>query len=199
MHLSRPADQRLRLALAATMLTVAAGLWLSGGDASRAASGNSTQSVSATITNSISWGTTGACVQSAGAAAFGSIAAGSSASAPGVGTYIGCVSSNATWGVSGTMTTLPKAGENAILAEAFRAEVLTVPVGAGSVTCPNGNSSAGCTLDNSAVSLVANAPATPLVGTVLTNAFTYSYKLNVPANQPAGAYSGGVITLTASN
>ena len=37
------------------------------------------------------------------------------------------------------------------------------------------------------------------IGTLVTNGFTYDYKLNVPANQPAGTYTGGVITLTASN
>ncbi len=193
---SRP---HLRLALATTMLVLAVALWLSGGEGSRAASGNSTQSVSATITNSISWGTAGTCVQSAGAAAFGSLAAGSSSSAPAVGTYLGCITSNATWSVTGTMTTPPSASSNTIPASAFRLETLTVPLGAGAAACPVGNSSAACTLDNSAVSLVSNAPPTPLIGLPLTNGFTYNYKLNAPTNQPGGAYTGGVVTLTASN
>jgi hypothetical protein len=199
MHLRGPAVSRLRLALAATMLTVAAGLWLSSGDPTRAATGGGTQSVSATITNSISWGNAGTCLASTGAAAFGSIAAGGSSTAPGVGTYIGCVASNATWGVTATMTTPPASGGNTLPAEAFRAEVLTVPLGAGAAACPNGNSSPSCTLDKSSVPLVSNAPATPLIGTLLTNGFTYDYQLNVPSNQPAGTYTGGVITLTASN
>jgi hypothetical protein len=190
---------RLRLALATTMLVLAAALWLSSGEGSRAASGNATQSVSATITNSISWGTAGLCVQSAGAAAFGSLAAGSSSTAPAVGTYTGCITSNATWNVTGTMTTLPAAGGETIPAGAFRLEGLTVPVGAGAVACPIGNSSPACTLDNASVSLVSNAPATPIIGTILTNGFTYDYKLNAPSNQPAGTYTGGVVTLTASN
>jgi hypothetical protein len=97
------------------------------------------------------------------------------------------------------MTTPPSSGESTLPAEAFRAEVLTVPVGASAAACPSGNSSAGCSLDKGSVSLVANAPATPLVGTLLTNGFTYDYKLSVPSNQPAGTYTGGVITLTASN
>jgi hypothetical protein len=189
----------LRLALALTILVLAAALWLSGGEGSRAASGNSTQSVSATITNSISWGTVGTCVQSAGAAAFGSLAAGSSSTAPAVGTYLGCITSNATWSVTGTMTTPPSAASNTIPASAFRLETLTVPLGAGAAACPVGNSGAACTLDNSAVSLVSNAPATPLIGLPLTNGFTYNYKLNAPSNQPGGTYTGGVVTLTASN
>jgi hypothetical protein len=199
MRIDSPASPRLRLALAATMLTVAAGLWLSSGDASRAATAGGTQSVSATITNSISWGNAGTCLSSTGAAAFGSLSPGGSSNAPGVGTYIGCVASNAKWGVSATMTTAPAAGESTLPPEAFRAEVLTVPLGASAAACPVGNSSASCTLDNSSVSLVSNAPATPILGTLVTNGFTYDYKLNVPSNQPAGTYTGGVITLTASN
>ncbi|HVO55292.1 MAG TPA: hypothetical protein VMT37_12855 [Solirubrobacterales bacterium] len=193
------ARARLELALAATLLVIAVGLWLSGAGSSRAASANLTQSVSATVTNSISWGNQGTCLQSAGAAAFGSLAAGSAASAPGVGTYVGCVGSNAKWSVTGTMSTEPAAGGEKIPASAFRLEAVTVPLGAGSIACPVGNSSSSCTMNNGAVSLVSEAPATPLVGTVLTNGFTYGYKLNVPSNQPAGEYTGGVITLTASN
>jgi hypothetical protein len=197
--LRSPAIPRLRLALAATMLMVAAGLWLSAGQPSRAATAGGTQSVSATITNTISWGTAGTCIPSTGAAAFGSIASGGSSTAPGVGNYVGCVTSNAAWGVTATMTAPPASGENTLPPEAFRAEVLTVPLGASAASCPIGNSSASCTLDKSAVPLVSGAPATPLVGTVLTNGFTYDYKLSAPANQPAGSYTGGVITLTASN
>lgn len=190
---------QFRLALAATMLTVAAGLWLSSGDPSRAANAGGTQSVSASISSSISWGSTGTCLASTGAAAFGSLAPGGSSTAPGIGTYIGCVASNATWGVTASMTTPPTAGGEALPAEAFRAEVLTVPLGASAVACPIGNSSAACALDKGSVPLVAGAPPTPLIGTVLTNGFTYDYELNVPSNQPAGTYTSGVITLTASN
>jgi hypothetical protein len=196
--MTRPRPQ-LRIAVAGAMLVCAAALWLSGGEGSRAASGNLTQSVSATITNSISWGTAGACVQNAGAAAFGSLAAGGTATAPAVGTYTGCVTSNATWSVTGAMTTPPSAGSETIPASAFRLETATVPLGAGAVACPAGNSSGACTLDNAAVSLVSNAPPTPIVGTVLTNGFTYDYKLSAPSNQPSGTYTGGVVTLTASN
>ncbi|HEV7562910.1 MAG TPA: hypothetical protein VGO24_05360 [Solirubrobacterales bacterium] len=190
---------KIETALAATMLVLAAGLWLSSGDQTRAASANLNQSVSATVTNSISWGNQGTCLQSAGAAAFGTLAAGSASTAPPVGTYTGCIGSNAQWSVTGTMGGEPAAGGNKIPAGAFRLETLTVPVGASAVACPTGNSSASCTLDNASVSLVANAPATPLIGTLLTNGFTYDYKMSVPANQPAGEYTGGVITLTASN
>jgi hypothetical protein len=199
MPVGEPAIPRLRLALAATMVTVAVGLWLSSGATSRAATTGGTQSVSATISSTISWGTAGTCIASTGAATFGSLAAGASSKAPGIGTYIGCVASNAIWGVTAKMDTEPSAGEDTIPAEAFRAEVLTVPLGAASAACPTGNSSASCSLDNSAVSLVSDAPATPLIGTILTNGFTYNYKLDVPSNQPAGSYSDGVITLTASN
>jgi hypothetical protein len=193
------ARHRLQTALALTLLALAAGLWLSSGEATRAASSGLTQAVSATITNSISWGNQGTCLQSAGAAAFGSLAAGSASTAPAVGVYTGCVGSNATWSVSGTMTTPPSAEGQSIPASAFRLEGLTVPLGAGAVACPAGNGSESCTLDNSTVSFVKNAPATPLVGTILTNGFTWDYKLEVPSNQPAGAYTGGVVTLTASN
>lgn len=190
---------KLQTALALTLLTLAAGLWLSAGEATRAASSGFTQSVSATITNSISWGSLGTCLQSAGAAAFGSLAAGSSSNAPAVGVYTGCVGSNASWNVTGTMTTPPSAEGESIPASAFRLEGLTVPLGASAIACPTGNSSASCSLDNSTVSFVKNAPATPLIGTILTNGFTWNYKLEVPSNQPAGTYTGGVITLTASN
>jgi hypothetical protein len=195
------ARQKLNTALALTMVVLAAGLWLSSGQPTRAASANTTQAVSATVTNAISWGNVGTCAQSAGAAAFGSLAAGSSASAPGVGTYTGCIASNATWSVSGAMTTPPSASAETIPASAFRLETVTAPALSGAIACPAANSSAGCTLDNSSASVVTNAPATPLpaVATVLTNGFTWKYKLEVPSNQPAGAYAGGVVTLTASN
>jgi hypothetical protein len=195
------APQKLQTAAAVAMLALAAGLWLSDGAPTRAASAGSTQAVSATVTNSISWGNVGTCAQSTGAAAFGSIAAGSSATAPGVGVYTGCIGSNASWSVTGVMTTPPSSGAESIPASAFRLEGLTVPIGAGAVACPSGNSSAGCTLDNASVSLVSSAPATPLpvLATVLTNGFTWNYRLDVPSNQPAGTYTGGVVTLTASN
>jgi hypothetical protein len=194
-----PARPKLQIALGAAMLILAAGLWLSGGEGTRAASANTTQSVSATITNSISWGTVGTCLQSTGAAAFGSLAAGSSASAPGVGVYTGCIASNATWSVTGTMTTPPSSGGETIAASAFRLESVTVPTGASAASCPVANSSAACTLDNSSVSFVSGAPPTPLIGLPVTNGFTYGYKLSAPSNQPSGTYTGGVITLTASN
>ena len=190
---------KLETALGLTLLILAVGLWLSSGDQTRAASSNLTQSVSATVTNSISWGNQGTCLQSAGAAPFGTLAAGSSNTAPAVGVYTGCIGSNAKWSVTGTMTSEPAAAGEKIPASAFRLETLTVPLGAGSVACGLGNSSSSCTLDNSAVNLVSNAPATPLIGTILTNGFTYDYKLSVPSNQAAGEYTGGVITLTASN
>ena len=190
---------KLQMALASAMLVLAAGLWLSSGEGTRAASANLTQSVSATVTNSISWGNQGTCLQSAGAAAFGSLAAGSASTAPAAGAYIGCIGSNASWSVTGTMSAEPAAAGEKIPANAFRLETSTVPVGSSATACPNGNASASCTLDNGSVSLVSKAPATPLIGTLLTNGFTYNYKLNVPSNQPAGEYIGGMITLTASN
>lgn len=194
--------ERLNLALALTLVVCAAGLWLSSGQSTRAANASSTQAVSATVTNSISWGNVGTCIQSTGAAAFGSLAAGSSTTAPGVGVYTGCVASNATWSVGGAMTTPPSAGgEKTIPASAFRLETVTAPLLSGAIGCPAGNSSGGCTLDNSSASLVTNAPATPipLLATVLTNGFTWRYKLEVPSSQPSGTYTGGVVTLTASN
>lgn len=195
----RATPPRLEIALGLTLLVLATGLWLSSGTPTRAASSNQTQSVSATITNSISWGNQGTCLQSAGAAAFGTLAAGASSTAPAVGVYTGCIGSNAQWSVTGTMTAEPAAGGEKIPSSAFRLEALTVPVGAGAIACGVGNSSSSCTLDKGTVSLVSNAPATPLIGTILTNGFTYDYKLSVPSNQPAGEYTGGVITLTASN
>jgi hypothetical protein len=190
----------LRPAIFAALLASAAGLWLSGSSITNAASSDATQSVSATVTSAIQWGSTGACTQSMGAAAFGSLAPGSSATAPGAGVFTGCVSSNATWGVTGTMTTAPtNASSTTLAASNFRAEVATVPTLASTPACPVGNSSSACTLDNSAVPLVAAAPATPPIGTLLTNGFTFDYKLSVPSNQEAGTYTGGLITLTASN
>jgi hypothetical protein len=191
--------RRIAPALAGALLIAAVGLWLSGGGVSHAATATNTQSVSVTVNNAISWGTSGACVQSMGAAAFGSLSPGSSATAPGVGVFTGCVTSNATWGVTGTMTTAPTSGANTLGAANFRAEVATVPLLADAAACPVGNSLASCTLDNSGVTLVSNAPTTPLVGTLLNNGFTFDYKVSVPNNQPSGAYTGGLITLTAAN
>jgi len=193
------ARRPVRLAISAALIVGAIGLWFSSSAVSQGASANATQSVSATVTNAISWGTAGTCTQSMGAAAFGSIAPGSSATAPGAGVFTGCVTSNATWSVTGTMTTAPTAGANTLAASNFRAEVATVPTLASAASCPVANASASCTLDNSAVPIVSNAPATPLVGTLLTNGFTFDYKVAVPANEPAGSYASGLITLTATN
>jgi len=188
-----------RFALSAALLAGALGLWFSGSAISRGATSTTTQSASATVTNSISWGTAGTCAQSLGAAAMGSVAPGSNVTAPGVGTFIGCVTSNATWAVTGTMTTAPTSGSDTLAASSFRAEVVTVPTLASAASCPVTNSSASCTLDNAAVPIVSSAPATPVVGTLLTNGFTFDYKLTVPSNQAAGTYTNGLITLTASN
>lgn len=192
---------KLQIAAGLALLACAGGLWLSTDSPSRAASANQTQSVSATVNSSISWGNVGLCTQSMGAAAFGSLAPGASAVAPGgLGTYSGCVSSNATWNVTGTMTTPPKAGSEAIPASAFRLESASAPAGSQALVCPTGNSKAECTLDNASVSFVSKAPATPaILQTALTNGFSYSLKLTVPEGQPAGSYENGVVTLTASN
>ncbi|MBS1886684.1 MAG: hypothetical protein JSU06_05790 [Actinobacteria bacterium] len=196
-------DTRLKLqtATALALLVAAVGLWLSTDSQSRAASANQTQSVSAAVTSTISWGSVGLCTQSMGAAAFGSLAPGASATAPGgVGTYTGCVSSNAQWNVTGTMTTAPSAGAETIPASAFRVESASAPTGSQVLVCPAANSKAECTLNNAAVNFVSKAPATPaILQTALTNGFTYSLKLTVPEGQPAGTYENGVVTLTASN
>jgi hypothetical protein len=195
------ARAKLQTAVALALLACAGGLWLSAGSPSRAAGANVTQAVSATITSTISWGNVGLCTQSMGAAAFGSLAPGGSATAPGgLGSYSACVSSNATWNVTGTMTTPPKAGSEPIPASAFRLESATAPTGSQALACPAGNAKAECTLNNASVSFVTNAPATPaILQTALTNGFSYSYKLAVPEGQPAGTYENGVVTLTASN
>jgi hypothetical protein len=54
-----------------------------------------------------------------------------------------------------------------------------------------------CTLDSSRTLFSGAQATTGNLGPL--NQFTYSYNLNVPSDQASGSYTGGVVTLVASN
>jgi hypothetical protein len=179
--------QFLRPALAAALLLAALALWLSGARSGEAATQSQTQGVSAAVAQTISWGSAGPCTQDISAYDFGTLSAGAAAEST---LFTGCVSSNASWSVTASMTSAPSnAAEAATLpGSAFVGRVTSVPSG-GSTGCSATNTT--CTLDQSRT-LVSGANRS-------ARSFSYKYNLSVPADSAGGSYTGGAITLVASN
>ncbi|MBA2451471.1 MAG: hypothetical protein H0V51_25930, partial [Chloroflexi bacterium] len=133
----------LRPTLAVGLLFAALGLWLTAGPSGHAASANQTQGLAAAVASTISWGSAGGCTQTIAPYDFGVLSAGSSAESS---SFTGCVTSNAKWNVSASMTTpASNAAESATLSGAdFVGRVTTVPAG-GTTACAATNTT--CTLD----------------------------------------------------
>jgi hypothetical protein len=172
------------------LLGMAAAVWLGGGTPGGAATATQTQGVSAAVTNTISWGSAGGCVQNMPTAAFGELAAGASNT---LGGFRGCVTSNRRWGVAVRMSTplTSTDDESTIDGSAMKVATTAAPGGAAN----NCTGASPCTLS-------AN-PATDV--TMFSNArrnqnqFDYSLTLTAPPTATGGAYTDGALTFTASN
>lgn len=209
-------------AIAAALFVLAVGLLLSGGRTGQAADDPETQGIAADITSTISWNPTGCDFSTTILPQNFSVAAGDSETSPIP--SVGCVSSNEAWDVSALMTANPAVGGEDIPSSAFRIqrldptatvnEVIDIldpddTLGLDSVAVnpllASGSSCTGTTCNlNTSQLIVNNAPANGLslpVGGInlLGGVFAWQYTLTAPADQPAGSYIGGQVTLTASN
>jgi hypothetical protein len=178
-----------RYVLVPSLIVVAIGLWLSTAPAGHAGTATQTQSLQATVTPSISWGSGLICVQDIGPVDFGTVAAGSFVAS---GYSNGCVSASiAPWSVS--------AAETADMTDVAGD---TIPGSAVSVDTPTlahnpelltPDCSAPCPLDTPEtlfhVDATSSAPWQ----------FQFRYFLHLPSDQPSGSYTNGEVTLTASN
>ena len=183
-----------RLLILPLLLGGALVLWLMTGPSGHAATATQTQALQATVAGkTIAWGSGGSCTQSMGTADFGSVIPGAGAQSS---TFTGCVTSNASdWSVT--------AGGTAAMTDPFATTgtVSTIPNSAVMINVTSTGGTGGssqCTVGSFCPLDVA---WTVLSGATATNTsgFSYHYALNVPANQPAGTYTGGQVTFTASN
>lgn len=213
------AGNHVRVAAACACLVSGLGLLLSGPAFTNAATDSEPQAVGATVTTTIEWNPA-TCTNAAltmPAQSFSVAAGGSQTSAA---PSVGCVSSNATWDVAAQMTTNPASGGNQIPASAFRIQRLDASgtstllqsllsitgvqagtLAAGGTAC----TSTTCTLDASRLIVddaAANTVGLPVGATGISltgGVFAWQFTLTAPSSQPAGNYTGGVVTLTASN
>jgi hypothetical protein len=179
------------------LLAGAVVLWLMTGAAGHAATATQTQALQATVTGkTIAWGSGTGCTQDMGTADFGSVIPGATAQSS---TFTGCVTSNASgWSVTAAGTnamtnpTAPSGTAGSFIPNS--AVVLNVTSAAGMASPCGPGVPPPCSLDVSGGrTLLGGATSTSTTG------FSYRYDLNVPANQPAGTYTGGQVTFTASN
>lgn len=174
-----------------------------------------TQNLEAQISTQVSWGSSSGCVQniktnnfgnlvpSPTSATLGSFGALPEAESSLIGTnhvWVGCVTTNTTLSsVIAQGTKDMTSGTNTLALSNVAiglTNAVTNHVHGGTAGCEitAGQSSAGsCTLATGATpqTLVANASE----GTTELN---WQYQLNLPANQPVGSYTGGVVTFTAT-
>jgi hypothetical protein len=164
------------------LLVAAIALWLSASPASHATTATQTQSLQATVSGSVTWGSVGGgCTQTIATTDFGSVAAGATTETA---AYTGCVKTSTPLSVSVLSLTPMTSGGNTIPSSALAILPKEIPV----------NSTKGC---NSPCSL--NGEETLFTAaTAATNQFKYSLQLAVPGAQPAGAYTGGVLQFTAT-
>jgi hypothetical protein len=190
---SKATTMAARLLLLPLLLAGALVLWLMTGASGHAATATQTQALQATVAGkTIAWGSGTGCTQSMGTADFGSVVPGASTASAG---FTGCVTSNASgWSVTaaGTSEMFDPTSTNTIPNSAlFIANDPSVPNTTGGTSNCTG-STTSCSLDVSRT-VLSGATSTSNSG------FSYYYALAVPANQPAGTYTGGQVTFTASN
>ena len=177
--------------LAGALAVGAVALWLSAVSAGGAATATTTQGTTAQTTKTISWETAGDTCTTDTAAAFGDVAPGGSADST---TFTGCVRSNAAWSVAAQGTTAMSNGTDTIPNSAIKIRLTNPAPGANNATVCDAFED-NCTLDSSRTLFTgANASASSN-----TRNFSYAYRLAMPEDQPAGSYSGGQVTFTASN
>lgn len=183
---------------------------------SAALTATQTQELTATVASQVSWGTAGGCTQNMVTNNFenlvpnptstvlGSFGATPAASASTVGAstkvWVGCVTTNGpltsvsalgtkdmangtnTLGLSNVSIGLTNAVSGHVHGGTAGCEIAANQTTAGTCTLPTGGT---------AQDLVTGAEA----GTTELN---WQYQLNLPANQPVGSYTGGVVTFTAT-
>ena len=188
MQTGREAGRPLRLLLVGTFLAGALMLWLSASGAGHAATADQTQSMTATVVPTISWGSAGTCTQNMGTVDFGTVTPGVLKTQATI--FTGCVSSSSPYGVSVVGTTPMTSGANTISfanVDIFQQSTSWSPsLGSRCTTV------GGCPLSTSQ-SLFTGAPAA--TGRMVR----YDFGVMPPASQAPGTYSGGVVTFTASN
>jgi hypothetical protein len=163
------------------LLAAAIALWLSTSPASHATTATQTQSLQATVTSGVTWGTAAGCGQTIAATDFGSVTGGATTEK---GPFTGCVTTTLPLSVSVASAALMTSGANTIPASALGIVPSSIPAGSTKIC------TAPCNLA-SAQTLFSFAPAG-------TSQFTYSLQLGVPASQAAGAYTGGLLQFTAT-
>ncbi|MDP1847557.1 MAG: hypothetical protein Q8K79_07185 [Solirubrobacteraceae bacterium] len=179
----------LRLALVGTLVAGALALWLSASGPGYAATETQTQSMGATVLTTLAWGSAGTCVQSMPAVDFGNVTPGVHKSAPASGQYTGCVTSSMPFSATAAGSAAMTSGANTIpWSGVFIYQQMSTWV-ATAGACVNIES---CPL-STPVSLATNAPAQT------GKALSFTYGVKPPPTQPAGTYTGGVVTFTASN
>ncbi len=180
---------------------------------SAAVTATQTQELKATINSQVSWGSAGGCIQNMKTNDFGLLVPSSTSptlgvfdatpeaeasEAAGAKVWVGCVTTNTTLNsVAAQGTEDMKSGANTLPLSDVRIG-LTNPtqLNGGTAGCEitAGQAGAGaCTLPKESTSqtLVSSADE----GTTELN---WQYQLNLPANQPVGSYTGGVVTFTAT-
>jgi hypothetical protein len=182
-----------RLLLMPLLLAGAIVLWLMAGASGHAATATQAQALQATVAGTIAWGSGGSCTQDMGTADFGSVFPGASAQSS---TFTGCVTSNTSgWSVTAAydveMTAPGFPVPNYIPRSALVIEATSTGETGGTTPCAVG--STPCTLERGDKTLLSGATSTATSGP------SYRYVLNVPANQPQGTYTGGQVSLIASN
>ena len=188
MRTGREAGRPLRLLLVGTFLAGALLLWLSASGAGHAATADQTQSMTATVVPTISWGSAGSCTQSMATADFGTVTPGALKTTAAI--FTGCVSSSSPYGVSVVGTTPMTSGSNTIpFANVDIYQQFTSWSPATGSQC---TTVGACSL-NTSRTLFTGAPA------AAGRAFSYNFGTTPPATQAAGTYTGGVVTFTASN
>jgi hypothetical protein len=179
---------------------------------SAALTATQTQELTATVTSQVSWGTAGGCTQNMSTNNFENLVPSPTTTSLGVfdatphagastagsaKVWVGCVTTN------GPLTSVSALGTKDMTSGSNTLGLSNVSIGltnaiskavhGGAAGCeiPAGQTSAGtCTL-GSERTLVSNASE----GTTELN---WQYQLDLPANQPVGSYTGGVVTFTAT-
>jgi hypothetical protein len=183
---------------------------------SAAVTATQTQELKATINSQVSWGSAGGCIQNMKTNDFGLLVPSSTSPTLGVfdatpeaeastdtssnHVWVGCVTTNTTLNSvaaegtedmkSGT-NTLPLSDVNIGLTNSTSGELHGGT--AGCTISPPQSSAGGCALEK-------NGPSQTLVSHANegTTELNWQYQLNLPANQPVGSYTGGVVTFTAT-
>lgn len=182
---------------------------------SAATAATQTQELKATINSQVSWGSAGGCIQNMATNDFGELVPSPTSSTLGAfdalphtsastsGTnhvWVGCVTTNSTLAsVAAQGTEDMKSGGNTLALSNVSiglTNAVSKAVHGGVAGCEitaNQSGAGSCTLlkNGTSQTLVTNASE----GTTELN---WQYQLNLPANQPVGSYTGGMVTFTAT-